>query len=96
MRSVFLQKIISRAAEVAEVSEEELRHSRSADATTARRAVIGCLVSTFSEKDIAKAFGITRQAVNTAKNGTHQESSYLYKIVRKETERELQKLCNEP
>ena len=96
MRSVFLQKIISRAAEVAEVSEEELRHSRSADATTARRAVIGCLVSKFSEKDIAKAFGITRQAVNTAKNGTRQESSYLYKIVRKETEKELQKLYNEP
>ena len=68
MYTSILQKILSKGCELSELTETQIKTSRTEDARMTRRVLIEVLAKYYTDTEISNFLGVKRQRVNLIRN----------------------------
>lgn len=76
----FYQEVINAVSEATDLTQENILHSRTEQATNARYLLIQILSARLTDEAISSLLGITRQAANKARNHFAQRARTSWEL----------------
>ena len=92
-----LQKILSKSCELSELTETQIKTSRTEDARMARRVLIEVLANYYTDNEISNFLGVKRQRVNVIRNESkhNQKRPFNERILLRDLSMYAKEIINE-